>query len=648
MTKLTDLTAYTTVIDTDPLYIVDITNDISKKFVRGDLFGQNLLTTSSVVFNDLTLSSLTTTRVLFMVGNLISDNSNFTYTVASNTLNTVNQYITTGLKIGASYSGDTAPANGAIIQGQVGVGTNAPTSTCLTESKSANAFNLLLSGTSIIDSVGDGSGDSAALYITSTFTPTTSSALSAAINLGVDFSFDTATTCQNAAGIKINNFYTNHLGTIALGTGIYIGAGNAIGGAGTITNNYGLYCQTPTAGTNKYCAYFEGNVGIGTTSPTAGLLQINSTSGYTLALIAASDPSLTFYQSGGTADNRRWKFLAANENFYFTAINDGDTVGATFLEINRTGTTINTVALPVGNIVIGSGALATTATDGFLYVTTCAGVPTGTATAYTGRSPLVYDTTNDTVYFYNGTWNPVAGKGSVAGTSNQITATPSTGVTTLSLTNGISIGSYQATASPTGGIICPGFMGIATNEPLCELAIGAGSFTSSTYKVQINAASDTAYFAANRASSTAGALFGWSTSHGGVTIKSVNSADQITFVMNNTIEAMAIFPTTYYVAIGSVTPLTQLHLKQTQTITGNYTDFNVAAITLQPLVISTTGVHSITSCNYFVLNSLVDSSGGTDAVVVSQTPVFYFDLAPGSHTALLSGTTKTTPGTVDA
>jgi hypothetical protein len=56
-----------------------------------------------------------------------------------------------------------------------------------------------------------------------------------------------------------------------------------------------------------------------------------------------------------------------------------------------------------GNIVAGaSAALATTATNGFLYVPTCAGVPTGTPTAITGMAPIVVDTTNNRWYFYSG------------------------------------------------------------------------------------------------------------------------------------------------------------------------------------------------------------------------------------------------------
>ena len=55
-----------------------------------------------------------------------------------------------------------------------------------------------------------------------------------------------------------------------------------------------------------------------------------------------------------------------------------------------------------GNFVVGTAALATTATDGFLYVPTCAGTPTGTPTTQTGTAPIVVDTTNNKLYFYSG------------------------------------------------------------------------------------------------------------------------------------------------------------------------------------------------------------------------------------------------------
>jgi len=63
-----------------------------------------------------------------------------------------------------------------------------------------------------------------------------------------------------------------------------------------------------------------------------------------------------------------------------------------------------------GSLVIGnnSSALATTATDGFLYIPTCAGTPTGVPTTQTGTVAMIYDTTNNNFYIYSGAWRKVA------------------------------------------------------------------------------------------------------------------------------------------------------------------------------------------------------------------------------------------------
>jgi hypothetical protein len=58
-----------------------------------------------------------------------------------------------------------------------------------------------------------------------------------------------------------------------------------------------------------------------------------------------------------------------------------------------------------GNIVLGSGAISNTATDGFMWIPSTTGVPTGTANAsHTGMVPMMYDTTGDKIYFYNSGW----------------------------------------------------------------------------------------------------------------------------------------------------------------------------------------------------------------------------------------------------
>jgi hypothetical protein len=72
-----------------------------------------------------------------------------------------------------------------------------------------------------------------------------------------------------------------------------------------------------------------------------------------------------------------------------------------------------------GNVSIGTAAIATTATDGFLYITSCAGLPTGTPTAITGRVPLVVDGTNERLKMYvNGAWVDALSSSSIVVRSN--------------------------------------------------------------------------------------------------------------------------------------------------------------------------------------------------------------------------------------
>jgi ABC-type uncharacterized transport system permease subunit len=59
-----------------------------------------------------------------------------------------------------------------------------------------------------------------------------------------------------------------------------------------------------------------------------------------------------------------------------------------------------------GNFVWGTAALATTATAGFPWIPSCAGIPTGAPTApYTNAAAMVVDTTNNRLYVRVGsTW----------------------------------------------------------------------------------------------------------------------------------------------------------------------------------------------------------------------------------------------------
>lgn len=75
-----------------------------------------------------------------------------------------------------------------------------------------------------------------------------------------------------------------------------------------------------------------------------------------------------------------------------------------------TGSTpsVNAYIDHVSNVVLGNqSALATNATNGFVYIRTCAGTPTGAPTAFTGHVAMVFDTTNSKLWCYNGSWKGV-------------------------------------------------------------------------------------------------------------------------------------------------------------------------------------------------------------------------------------------------
>jgi hypothetical protein len=111
------------------------------------------------------------------------------------------------------------------------------------------------------------------------------------------------------------------------------------------------------------------------------------TSGGQLVLNSgATGNQLQFWDTGAVAERARLGINASNGLDF--------AVGSTTPRMTITST---------GNVVAGgSVALATNATNGFLYVPTCAGTPTGTPTAITGMAPIVVDTTNNKLYFYSG------------------------------------------------------------------------------------------------------------------------------------------------------------------------------------------------------------------------------------------------------
>ena len=218
-----------------------------------------------------------------------------------------------------------------------------------------------------------------------------------------------------------NSTVSGQSSTIALNSSADNGANIARVYLACVQESSGSYASSFTVktrnsvGTNaeRFRIDSIGNVGIGITpsawtSAFGPVLQFKSSG-------SSGGGSLT----GSSADNFRmfantyydgdYKYIAAGfATQYEQAAGShvwylsGTTAGA----INGTIPFSTALSLDkTGSLVLGSAAVATTATDGFLYIPSCAGAPTGVPTAKTGRVPMVVDSTNNRFYVYvSGTW----------------------------------------------------------------------------------------------------------------------------------------------------------------------------------------------------------------------------------------------------
>jgi len=205
---------------------------------------------------------------------------------------------------------------------------------------------------------------------------------------------------NSAAGTQAASFTVSTLrhfraaqGTFGAGSAVTNQYGYSVDSTLTgATNNYGFYSNIASGSNrwNLYCAgtadsYFAGNVGIGTATPThkTTIVSADNTEATTIFGAYANNTTqavgIGYNWVGGLGSTQPLRFLTNT------------------LERMRIDSD--------GNVVVNTAAIATTATNGFLYVPTCAGTPTGTPTTYTGRVPIVVDTTNHKLYFYSGgTW----------------------------------------------------------------------------------------------------------------------------------------------------------------------------------------------------------------------------------------------------
>lgn len=193
----------------------------------------------------------------------------------------------------------------------------------------------------------------------------------------------------------------------------YVGIGNSspasILSVGAVTTalstltNPEAFNHSITGATNSFSAAFENRL---TSSASAGaLLLLLSNDGAAMA----SGDRLGLLIFGGSISASTVKGSAGIASFAEELWVD-DTSRGSYLSFETTDLTTITRSRKMqisanGNIVLGAqSALATNATDGFTYIPTCAGAPSGVPTAYTGKVAMVLDTTNNKLMIYDGGW----------------------------------------------------------------------------------------------------------------------------------------------------------------------------------------------------------------------------------------------------
>jgi hypothetical protein len=193
----------------------------------------------------------------------------------------------------------------------------------------------------------------------------------------------------------------NYIGGTSGSTGINLQDGSigfAVTGnrfAGMSTGiNLGVNCNNYTVSPNSYT---------GVTTLLAGTTSAGLARNYTAAMTAPID----VYRNNSSSDGRcaiRYQADRTSTKQYDLGVDPDGGAAKMFALRDVTAGRFSWKAPSAGGFVIGDAVLSTSATDGFLYVPTCAGTPTGVPNTQTGTSAVVYDTTANKLWVYNGGW----------------------------------------------------------------------------------------------------------------------------------------------------------------------------------------------------------------------------------------------------
>lgn len=164
---------------------------------------------------------------------------------------------------------------------------------------------------------------------------------------------------------------------------------------------------------------FDGTIGLGNVEPTASGQFIASWGGaqpitdvYFGDGVTNSAPTgFTLHGTGGISGTNKDGAPVSIAGGISTGAGSGGAVTIQTSPVGSSGSTPNVLVNrlqvdTMGNIICGISALPTATTNGFLYVPTCQGTPSGIPQTYTGRSALIVDTSSGRIYaYYGGAWH---------------------------------------------------------------------------------------------------------------------------------------------------------------------------------------------------------------------------------------------------
>lgn len=289
------------------------------------------------------------------------------------------------------------------LNNRLGIGTTSPASSLSVASPSGTQLFASITGTNTATA----SAATTCINLTSTLSP--------ALNSGAAYRTLNMSSTYNAPGINFTGTFGNNNGTLyvenritstgtitSLTAGYFVGmvcAGTATA-LGTVSSVAGTYIRAISSFSNALTSTVTNVYGSYIAASTKLTLTITSEAGQVIEEISGGTNNTNLLLGTGTIPSGTWSLYNSSSRANY--INGNLLLGSTTnngFKLEVTGTSRFS-----GSSVFATAALVQSATSGFIYIPTCPGAPNGTPAAQTGTVPIVYDTTNNRLYIYNGAW----------------------------------------------------------------------------------------------------------------------------------------------------------------------------------------------------------------------------------------------------